>query len=190
MRQFDLGCALNVDAKADIALDASPQGLAGILSANGRPVDLFSEALAHLDASAFERELGRPEGQQARASLAALVAIRVRRKPRQKCRGQLVARGGSVATLTLVVNMCPRSWPLHLAAQELTIELANYRIMPAITHHIPGVANRTADALFRRHLLGAAREQFPFLQDAVEVRAPTRDGSDCCTRECVPEVVG
>ena len=77
--------------------------------------------------------------------------------------------------LTLVVNMRPRSAQLQIIAQELAMEFCNFSFVPVIAEHIPGVANKLADELSRRHQPGTTAKELKFLDMATEVLVPRRD---------------
>ena len=114
---------------------------------DGTPTEYFSDALSDDDVAVYNRVRGQAEGQQVWESLAALVAIRMWKGRWQRHRVQLTVRGDSVAMLTLVVNMRPKSPQLQIIGQELAMELCNFSFMPVVAEHIPGVANKVADAL-------------------------------------------
>ena len=173
-RHFSVSCYMASNKSVEMVLDASPWGIAGILMVNGTPEEYFSDALSTDDLMIFDHERGQAEGQQVWESLSALVALRLWRHRWQQHRVRLAVRGDNVAMLTLIVNMRPRSAQLQIIAQEIAIEFCNFSFVPVIAEHIPGVANKQADVLSRRHQPGAVTEELTFLAAATEVLAPRR----------------
>lgn len=92
--------------------------------------------------------------------------------------------------LTPVVNLRPRSRQLQLIAQELAMDICEYRFMPIVTQHLPGVANKVADELSRRHQPDAVAKHMSFLDQAEEVQVPMRDAKYYATLDCAPEQYG
>jgi hypothetical protein len=95
-----------------------------------------------------------------------------------------------VAMLTLIVNMRPRSRQLQLIAQELATDLCEFSFVPIVTKHLPGVANKVADELARRHQPGAVAKHMQFLSQAEEIKVPKRDAKYYVTLDCAPEQYG
>ena len=85
-RHFDLQCYLLAERVVDMVLDASPWGLAGVLTINGTPREYFADAITEADLQRFGHALGDAAGQQTWESLAALVAVRTWRAQWQQHR--------------------------------------------------------------------------------------------------------
>ena len=189
-RRLRLSCYLHIDTQVDMVLDASPWGIAGILLVNGRPQEYFSDPLSEADVRIFEHQIGQAEGQQVWESLAALVALRQWRQKWQQHRVRLTVRGDNMAMLTLVVNMRPKSKQLQIVAQELALEFCHFSFVPVIAEHIPGVANKIADELSRRHQPGTNASELSFLSAAMEVEVPLRDKAYYRTLAGAPKQAG
>ena len=56
----------------------------------------------------------------------------------------------NVAALTLVTKMQPHSPRLGLIAREMALDIAASAYTPDSASHIPGIANKAADALSRQ----------------------------------------
>ena len=102
-----------------------------------------TSALYSEDVARFGFELDDPAGQQVWESLAALVAVRLWKAHWQQRRVCLTVRGDSVAILTVVVNMRPRTRQLRLICEELALELAEFSFVAVVAQHLPGLANTT-----------------------------------------------
>jgi len=174
-REFRLDAFRGTGTKIQFVLDASPWGIAGILYVNDVATEFFSDALDNLDEILFEHPIGSACGQQVWESLAALVAIRVWLPYWDKKKAVMHVRGDSVAMLTLVVNMRPKSKALVLLGQELAITMASSSFIPTVAEHIPGIANVAADKLSRWFQPGTPQELPLGLEDVPFIKVPRRN---------------
>ena len=55
-----------------------------------------------------------------------------------------------MSALTLLLSLRVRGSGLHLIAREVALELGDCAFIPALTEHLPGVANDLSDTLSRR----------------------------------------
>ena len=150
----------------EFVLDASPFGIGGLLIENGVCTEFFSDALKAEDYHRFEHQPGDAAGQQTWESLAAMVAIRLWRSKWTSERIRITVRGDSIAMLSLVLNMRPKSTQMRLIGQEIALDLAEVSFLPLIAEHIPGVANVAADKLSRTFNLEA--KDLPVLHAATK----------------------
>jgi len=148
-REFMLDAFQKLDTCIEIVMDASPWGIAGILYVDDVPTEFFSDKITALDETLFGHKVGSPDGQQVWESLSALVSLRLWVNYWNKRHVVVRVRGDSVAMLTLVVNMRPKSAALTIIGQELALTIANAVFVPIVAEHIPGIANVAADQLSR-----------------------------------------
>ena len=164
-------------AEAEIGTDASPHGLGGWLSINGKIARYFSCRLTAEDSQIFAHELGSCLGQQTWESLAILVAARIWRDCFANRRLTVKVRGDNVGSLTLVVKMRPSSWQQAIISREIALLTSLLAFPPAVTH-TPGIAHKLADALSRNlepdfdHV-----KAHPILIDAERTQVPLRPRS-------------
>jgi len=173
-REFRLDAFQKVGTSIEIVLDASPWGLAGILYVDYIAVEFFSDAISELDTTLFGHDIGSADGQQTWESLAALIAMRLWVTHWNKRSVLLRVRGDSVAMLTLVINMRPKSAAMALIGQELALTIASSTFIPIVSEHIPGIANVAADHLSRWHQPGAPQLLPEGLRDAHFRQVPRR----------------
>ena len=106
------------------------------------------------------------------------MALRVWKQVWQQRRTVITVRGDSVAMLTVVLKLKPTDAPsLGLIARELALDLAEATFAPEIrAHHLPGVANKLADVLSRRHMPCSSAWSVPScLLNVPEASTPIRD---------------
>ena len=163
----------------EVGTDASPWGLGGWMSRNGRITHYYHCAVSAHDIDILGIESGSSESQQALEALAILVALKVWIQ-HSKERIQLRVRGDNVGALALVVKMRPKTARLAIVARELALIFTNYSFLPAV-FHTPGVSHKIADQLSRMHDPNAEKPQeilaHPALRYAVASSVPERDRS-------------
>ncbi len=135
------------------AFDASPWGLGGWLSVNGKVVNHFSDAIASHDETIFGCKIGSSDGQQIWECLAVLVALRLWAPLFREQRMSLQVRGDNVGALMLLIKMRPPSSQLAIIARELALCIATASFPPNVVH-TPGIAHKLADLLSRVHKMG------------------------------------
>ena len=156
-------------------MDASPWGLGAVLLINGRITEFFTDPLTDDDVALYKHDLGDPAGQQTWESLAVLVALRLWQPRWQAGRVQLRIMGDSIAMLTLVLNMRPKSRCMWLIGQEIALMISQGPFVPTIGMHIPGIANTMADVLSMVSQPGNVVVLPAALQGAVQANPPRRD---------------
>ena len=87
--------------------------------------------------------------QQALESLALLVALREWSPQWRDRRVSLAVQSDNIAALSTLSKMQPHSASLGIVARELALDVCNSSQSPDDVVHIPGIANKTADALSR-----------------------------------------
>ena len=133
-----------------ITTDASPHGIGGFLTIQGKIVDYFSGEITDRDCEVLQRQRGSHEGQQAFESLAILVAVRLWHPTVRRHRATLSVRTDNMGALSVVAALKGKGPSLGVVARELALELGNCEFFPRTVTHLPGVANVLADSLSRR----------------------------------------
>jgi len=127
---------------ADVRLmtDASPEGLGGLLSINGRVLKAFSSQQLGI-------ELGSSSSQAFLEALAILVGLRYLRGQRVK----FTVQADSVAALALTQKLAAgaSSRAMNFIGADLDITLQELEVQEISALHIPGKANVEPDFLFR-----------------------------------------
>ena len=175
-RVFTIDAFFNRVVSLEVTTDASPWGIGGWVSLDGKPISWFSDRVSETDASLLQRDIGVHESQQAFEALAILVAVRRWRKLWATRRVSLRIRNDNVGALTVASALKGRGSALGLVARELAFEFGNCEYAPDVIEHLPGVANTTADVLSRRFDPSkSAQWQVPVLLHTVpEVSLPPR----------------
>ena len=176
-RTFRLATFMATEGQLEIIIDASPWGLAGLLTVNGEVEEYFADPLGPFDFELYGHVAGSADGQQVWESLAALTALRLWKSRWADKAVRLRLKGDSVTMLSLVINMRPSSPGLAIIGQELALDFASVSFMPIVAQHLPGVANVSADTLSRWFQPGVRPEVPPLLADALHRQVPTRDRS-------------
>ena len=83
-----------------------------------------------------------------------VVALRVWQPLWADVRSRLAVRSDNLATLAMVAKMQPHSARLGIIAREMALDVAALSYCPYVIAHLPGIANRAADALSRMHQPG------------------------------------
>ena len=134
----------------EIGTDASPWGLGGWISQDGKITEFFSSPLTSIDEAKYGRRIGEADGQQIWECLAILVAVDVWHSKWSKQRVVLKVKGDNVAALTLLIKMRPSTPEMAVIARELALRLATLSFPPDAIH-TPGIAHVVADKLSRIH---------------------------------------
>ena len=152
-REFGLEAYLGMGPLVELALDASPWGLGGVLIVGNHPVSFFSSQLTALDYQRFGFEPGSPNGQQCWECLCALVALRHYHVRWLRSRIRLMVRGDSYCMLSLLLKLRPPTFSpsLGLVARELALDISEAVYTPDIATHVPGMSNVFPDVLSREH---------------------------------------
>ena len=133
-RDFNLDAYLGMGPLVELALDASPWGLGGILIVDNKPVSYFASQLTTLDFRRFHFEPGSPNGQQCWECLCLLAALRHDHSRWKQTRIRLVVRGDSYCMLSLLLKLRPptSSPSLGLIARGLASDMPESVYIPDI----------------------------------------------------------
>ena len=154
-RFFSLDAYNRAGTVVEIGTDASPWGMGGWLSVDGRIKEYFASPITSEDVSMYGLDTGTPAGQQVWECLAVLVALDIRRNQWADARVNLQVRSDNVTALTLLVKMRPGSPQIAIIAREIALRLVEFSFPPDAMH-TPGVAHVLADELSRIHAPGGA----------------------------------
>ena len=125
---------------------ASPWGMGGILSVDGRPAAYFATRVSDHDLVVFSAKRGESGFTTTWEMLAILIAARTWARPEV---GPLHIRSDSLASLSATARMASSAPGMSIVLRELALLEAGNLFQPASLTHIPGVANDWADALSR-----------------------------------------
>ena len=159
-------------ARLEIATDASPWGVGGLVMVNGAVAGWFSDELVKADEERFGFPLGAPDGQCTWEALALLLGIKLWGAWARDGEVDLRVRSDNVATLSLAVKFASSSWTMNALGAELAQLLGNWNIEGLVAEHIPGSLNTIADALSRR---GEGKDVPDCCRLAKQYTAPARD---------------
>ena len=137
-----------------MSFDASPWGAGGFLTVDGRLRSWFTTAFSHVDENAVGLSFGTSSSQQVAEALAILFGLRSWLSARESSAPVLEVRSDSVTALSMVARMRSSSPHVGVVAREIALTLAASVVRPRIIEHTPGIANKLADALSRRHQPG------------------------------------
>ena len=174
IRVFSLDAYLRRGPPVVITTDASPYGLGAILEIGGTLTSFFSDVLSDQDRLVLNTA---PDPncsyQQVLEALAVLVALRHWHTQWRGRRVQLELKTDNVAALTLVTKMQPHSQRLGLIAREMALDIAASAYTPDSASHIPGIANKAADALSRQ--ASPSPPPLPsYLSESIRTKVETR----------------
>ena len=149
-RKFRLYQHLRLGTFIRITTDASPWGLGAVLEIDDKIVSYFSDQVQDADREVLSlSDTGQSRDQQVLEALALLVALREWTPHWTNRRVQLSVRSDNMAALAMVCRMQPHSDNMGIVARELALDICQSSISPDECTHIPGVANKAADALSR-----------------------------------------
>ena len=100
--------------------------------------------------SRFGFSRGDAAGQQTWEALIGLVALRAWKQFWFRSGVKLRVRSDNMSALTLLLSLRVRGSGLNLIAREVALELGDCVFIPALTEHLPGIANDLSDTLSRR----------------------------------------
>ena len=159
-------------ARLEIATDASPWGVGGLVVVNGAVAGWFSDTLSPADEERLGFLIGAPDGQCTWEALALLLGIKLWGAWARDGEVDLRVRSDNVATLSLAVKFASSSWTMNALGAELAQLLDNWNIEGLVAEHIPGSLNTIADALSRR---GEGKDVPDCCRLAKQYTAPKRD---------------
>ena len=151
-RIFDIDSHFRRGMKIEIVTDASPWGVGAFIIVNGEPRSWFAVRVEDFDFDIMQLDNTEDSRvQQALEAFCMLLALRSWHDQWSLFRSALTVKGDSIAALTTVIKLQPKSSTLAIIARELALDIADSLYSPSIVSHIPGVVNRTADSLSRRY---------------------------------------
>ena len=153
-RRFTVAAFLRVGTYIEIGTDASPWGMGGWLSIDGRIKEYFACPVTSEDVAMFGVDTGTSAGQQVWECLAVLVAIDLWSDKWTDSRINLQVRSDNVTALTLLVKMRPGSPAIAIIAREMALRLIELSFPPDAMH-TPGIAHVLADELSRIYAPGS-----------------------------------
>ena len=155
-----------------VVVDASPWGIGGVqLDSTGTPVQWFADKVTREDLLVFNGRLGDPAFNTTWEALAIIVAIKLWLAPLHVAT-RVAIRSDSLSSLRAASRTSARSTGLNLVMGELALLEAEMALHIAELVHIPGLANKTADALSRLHAPTASA--IPDMGGAVRAYPPPR----------------
>ena len=174
---YSLTSFMGTGTEVRLRLDASPWGIGGVLYINEAPKAWYAAKLDDHDVQILKVEIGESSCQQIAECLAQLVGLRIWGQHWQKEGIILAISADNMTSLHLADSMRSSSPSVNLIAREMALTMGDSKYRPSIRDHLPGVANKVADALSRKV---APRSQFQLprsLLNIPETKAPVRDAS-------------
>ena len=150
VRTFSFESHFGTASPLEITCDASIWGIGGCLSLKGTPLAYFHDTISAFDETTLGFTRGQPEGQQAFEGLALLVATRLWSKMWRSKRFRLALRSDNLGALSIFSAVNGKSSGMNLVAREFALDLGEGVFTPELIQHVPGVMNKTADALSRK----------------------------------------
>ena len=178
-RTYLLRAYCRTGVKVRIIFDASPFGLGAYLMLDHRIVSWFADDITADDQRLFGFPKGDHRGQQAWEALCLLVALRLWKHHWRTVRVTLETTGDSISALTMMSTFTARGHTTNLVARELALEMADLSFWPDVISHIPGMSNRIADILSRKHEPGTSWQLPRQLRGVAEARPPKRREDFC-----------
>jgi hypothetical protein len=161
IRTYPVSLYMGLGPEIMITTDASPWGLAGVLSVDGVIIELFECAVSLLDVEIFGHEIGSANGQQTWEALAQLIGLRIWKQKWHQRTTLLTVRSDSVGTLTLLLKLKATGKGPNIIAREIALDLGDACFKPSCFLHTPGVANVASDFLSRLHQPNAKVSDWP-----------------------------
>ena len=149
VRNFELTAYLHQGLCVEFVLDASPWGIGGILSLDNKVSEYFHEEITQEVAGILDAKVGACESQQCFEALACMVALRVWANKWQNRRCTIMVRSDSISALILVLQFRTSGEGTTTIAKELALDISRGIYRPQLAQHVPGIANKAADALSR-----------------------------------------
>ena len=155
MRTFH---AMHRPMDAQIITDACPFGIGGVLMREGQPAEFFASTIPENALARFQAEAGNSKWNTVWEGLALLVAFRLW-LPLLGFGATCLAKSDNMGVICMLAKGRAKSADLNILAREFALDqaLQVYRIH--WLQHIPGIANKDADALSR--LEAPIPEPFP-----------------------------
>lgn len=183
-RLYSLSTFCGLGPAVMMTFDASPWGAGGYLTIDGRPASWFATQFTEVDAEMLRTQFGGSESQQVAEAMAVLIGMRLWIEYWRDCKPSLAVRSDSVAALTMLARMKASGVGVGIVARELALTLAEASFRPQVCAHLPGLANKVADALSRRYEPGVRFSVPSFLHGVPEAQCPPREKA--FFRTCAP----
>ena len=119
-------------------------------------------------------EIGNRSAQQTAECLSQLLALRVWKRIWQKERVILSIGADNMTALNMIDKFKTSTPDINLIAREIALEFGDSTHRPSRRLHVPGIENKTADALSRRHQPGKKFVLPNILREIKETIAPPR----------------
>jgi hypothetical protein len=174
-RHYDLGVYYGRGPTIDMCLDASPWGLGGFLTEQGRITSWFACGLSAAEVELLGITGGTSSSQQVVEALVALVALRGWSNRWARQRAQLKVRSDSISALVLCLKLKTKGKGTTIVAREVALDIADPVYAPHIAEHIPGVENVVSDMLSRKYAPGTTFMLPKCLEGVEELVLPPRD---------------
>jgi hypothetical protein len=149
-RTYLLKTWLGQGDRIELCFDASPWGLGGFLTQNGRIRSYFRCALSDEELEVLAIKRAESAAQQTVEALAVLVGLRAWKRYWLHKHVVLKVKSDSVSALVITLKMKTAGVGPGIIAREMALDVASSEYMPSIVEHIPGVENTVADELSRR----------------------------------------
>ena len=159
-RTYDLDVYFGHGDTVDMCLDASPFGLGGFLTENGRITSWFACPISAAEAKLLGIVVGSHTCQQVVEALVTLVALRAWSPRWSGQRSRIRVRSDSISALVLCLQLKTHGDGTSTVAREIALDIADAMYAPNIVEHVPGLENIVADELSRRY---APEKNPPFL---------------------------
>ena len=173
VRMFTLEAYMNKGIRVRITCDASPWGIGGFLTIDGKIVAYFWDAISPEDQETLKVAAGDSRGQQCWECLAVLVAVKLWLPHWCTRRVRLAVRTDNMTTLAMARKLRAKGPGLTLLSQELALVVAQASYEPDVCEHTPVIQNGVADTLSRKYEPGKPWRLPELLQDA-EAQLPPR----------------
>jgi hypothetical protein len=136
--------------RIELCLDASPWGLGGFLTINGKIRSFFRCGLSDEELELLALRRAESAAQQTVEALAVLVGLRAWKSHWLHKHVVLKVKSDSVSALVITLKMKTSGVGPGIIAREMALDVASSEYQPSIVEHIPGVENTVADELSRR----------------------------------------
>ena len=152
VRKYDLAPYLKQGRQVTMDLDASPWGIGGYLTEDGKIVSWFASALSGAELVALGISLGDCAAQQTVEALAALVALRSWSSRWLGLQPTIRVRSDSISALTIVLKLKTKGKGPGIVARDMALDISDGCYQPLLAEHVPGVENTVADMLSRKFM--------------------------------------
>jgi hypothetical protein len=149
-RTYQLNTWLGQGDRIEMCFDASPWGLGGFLTKNGKIRSFFRCGLSDAELELLSIKRAESAAQQTVEALAVLVGLRAWKSQWLHKQVVLKVRSDSVSALVIALKLKTKGVGPGIIAREMALDIAASEYLPSIVNHIPGLENVVADELSRR----------------------------------------